>query len=64
MSLPLQGDQYLPASHVFQLAIGLDPVPPLAKNSGNVGAAKMPILVDKVLDIEEILAGNGSISDS
>jgi hypothetical protein len=64
MSLSLQGNHHLPAGHVLQSAIGLDPVPPLAKNSGNVGAAKMPILVDKVLDIEEILAGNGSISDS
>ena len=64
MSGPFQCQHQLSAGHVFHLAIWLEPVPPLAKNSGDVGAAKMPIFVDKVLDIEEILAGNGSISDS
>jgi hypothetical protein len=51
---PLQGEQYLPAGHVFQPTIGLDPVPPLAEFSGNVGAAGVPMLIDNGLDKWEI----------
>ena len=63
MSLSLQGNHHLPAGHVLQSAIGLDPVPPLAKNSGNVGAAAVPMFIDNSLNEWQIGVTNGPFSD-
>jgi len=63
MTGPLQGNQHLPAGHVFQSAIGLSPVPPLAENSGNGAAAQVPMLIDDGLDQWQIGVGNGPFSD-
>ena len=63
MSLSLQGNHHLAAGHVLQSAIGLDPVPPLAKFSGNVGAAAVPMFIDNSLNEWQIDVANGLFSD-
>jgi len=63
MSLSLQGNHQPPAGHVLQSSIGLDPVPPLAKFSGNVGAAAVPMFIDNSLNEWQIGVANGPFSD-
>ena len=63
MSLSLQGNQHLPAGHVFQLAIGLSPVPPLAENSGDGAAAVVPMLINNALDYGQVGVMNGPITN-
>jgi hypothetical protein len=59
---PLKGNQDLPTGHVFESAIGLDPVPPLAENSGDVSAAGVPILINNALDYRQVGVMNGPFS--
>ena len=63
MSLTLQGNQYLPAGHVLQPSVGLEPLPSLTKYLGNVGAAAVPMFIDSGLDQWQIGVGNGPFSD-
>ncbi len=64
MALTLQGNQYLPAGHVLQPSVGLDPLPSLTKYLGNVGAAAVPMFMDNVLDKRNVFVGNSAFSDS
>ena len=50
MTGTFQGNQYFPAGHILQSAIGLDPVPSLTEFSGNVSTATIPIFIDGVLN--------------
>jgi len=59
----LQGKQKLPAGHILKTAIGLPPVPLLAKDSGNMLSALVPMTVDRGLNRRNVLFGNGSFSD-
>ena len=63
MTLPLQRDQQLPAGHVLGSAIGLEPVPFLAKDFGDLGAATLPVFIDKGLNEWQIGVANSSFSD-
>jgi len=63
MPLSLQGNQHLPAGHVFQSAIGLSPVPPLAEHSGYGAAAVVPMLINNVLDDGQVGLANGPVSN-
>ena len=59
---PLKGNQYFPTGHVFESAIGLDPVPPLAENSGDVSAAGVPMLINNALNYRQVGVMNGPFS--
>jgi hypothetical protein len=63
MPLSLQGNQNLPAGHVFQSTIGLSPVPRLAENSGDGAAAVVPMLIYNVLDYGQVGVINGPVSN-
>ena len=63
MSLSLQGNHHLPAGHVLESAIGLDPVPHLAENSGDGAAAAVPMIIDNSLNEWQIGVGNSAFSD-
>ena len=63
MALTHQGNQYLPAGHVLQPSVGLDPLPSLTKYLGNVGAAAIPMFMDNVLDKRNVVVGNSAFSD-
>jgi len=47
----LKGEQELPASHFTQSAVGLNPLPPLAQNQGDMGASPLPVPIDRSLDL-------------
>ena len=63
MALTHQGNQYLPAGHVLQPSVGLEPLPSLTKYLGNVGAAAVPMFMDNVLDKRNVCVGNSAFSD-
>ncbi len=63
MSLSLQGNQYFPAGHVLQSAIGLEPVPFLAEYFGDLGAATAPMFIEHGLNEWQIDIANSSFSD-
>lgn len=47
----LEGEQELPASHLAQSPVGLNPVPPPAKNPGDMGPSPLPVPIDRGLDL-------------
>ena len=63
MPLSLQGNQHLPAGHVLGSAIGLEPVPFLAKYFGDLSSAAVPMFIDNGLNKWQIEFANGSFSD-
>jgi hypothetical protein len=63
MPLSFQGNQHLPAGHVFESAIGLSPVPSLAEHSGDGAAAVVPMLINNVLDDGQVDLANCPVSN-
>ena len=63
MPLSFQSDQQLPAGHVLGSAIGLEPVPFLAKYFGDLCSAAVPIFIDNGLNKWQIGVANSSFSD-
>ncbi len=59
----IEGYQDFTAGHVFETTIGLNPVPFLAENLGDLSAAFVPMVVDGSLDELKIGFGNRSFSD-
>ncbi|MCG2739392.1 MAG: hypothetical protein L6300_04035 [Syntrophaceae bacterium] len=62
MSHPLQGEKKLPAGHVFGGAVGLEPSPVPAQDSGNALSSLGPMFIDYLLNQRDVGFGNGSFS--
>ena len=58
-----QSEKNLSTSHVLQATIGLSPVPFLTKDSGNMGSAFVPMIVDSDLNRRNIFFINGPFPD-
>ncbi len=59
----VEGEEDFTTGHIFETAIGLNPVPFLAENLGDMSAAFVPMIVDGSLYELKIGFGNRSISD-
>ena len=60
----VKSQEDLSTSHVFEAAIGLHPVPFLAKDFGNVGTPFGPMLINDGLNELQIGVSDGPFSDS
>ena len=59
---PMQGEKKFAASHIFGPAVRLEPVPVLAEDFWDLGAAFVPVDADSILNNLEIGLGDGSFS--
>ncbi len=62
MPHPFQGKQKFPAGHVFGGAVGLEPSPVPAKDSGDALSSLGPMFIDYPLNQRDVGFGNGSFS--
>src|SRR3990172_3712255 len=62
MSHAFQGEKKLPAGHVFGGAVGLEPSPVPAQDSGDAFSSLGPMLIDYPLNQRDVGFGNGSFS--
>ena len=62
-ALSVEGDQDLSAGHVFEMAVGLTPIPFSTQNPGDLSAPPVPIVIDDVLDEPDLIGVNGPFSD-
>ena len=59
-----QRQQDLAAGHVLQATIWLDPIPLSAKDPGYMFSAPAPVSIDRGLDWNDVVSGDGPFSDS
>jgi len=62
MSHAFQGEKKLPAGHVFGGAVGLEPSPVPAQDSGYAFSSFGPMFIDHPLNQRDVCFGNGSFS--
>jgi len=62
MSHAFQGEKKLPAGHVFGGAVGLEPSPVPAQDSGDAFSSLGPMFIDHPLNQRDVCFGNGSFS--
>ena len=62
MSHTFQGEKKLPAGHVFGGAVGLEPSPEPAQDSGDAFSSFGPMFIDHPLNQRNVGFGNGSFS--
>jgi len=62
MSHPFQGEKKLPAGHVFGGAVGLEPPPVPAQDSGDALSSLGPMFINDTLNQRDVGFGNGSFS--
>jgi len=59
----MQRDEHLPAGHVFEVPVGLAPVPLAAQDPGDLSAAPAPVVIDDFLDERHLTDVDGPFSD-
>ena len=63
-ALATESQQDLPAGHVLEAAIWLEPIPLSAKDPGYMLSAFAPMLIDRGLDWNDVVSGDSPFSDS
>ena len=58
-----KGTEYFPASHVFETAVRLAPIPFLTERSGDFCTCFAPVVIDGSLNQLKLTLGNGSFPD-
>jgi hypothetical protein len=59
----LKSEQELSTGHLAQPTVGLEPLPPLTQNLGDMGAPPLPVLIDSGLDLGDIRLTDRSFSN-
>ena len=62
-AFPFQCEQDFPASHIFETAVGLHPIPFSAEDFGNLSTSLGPMLVNSSLDQLNLNLGDDSFSN-